>query len=393
MTIHKNAADFPRIEVKNAPEDAEVKTALAALTDAAEKAAKSTQERLDQIEAKVNRAAMGGDGETDPAEVKAARAEFNQFMRKGVQPAEGKAMSVGSDPDGGYMVPDVLASTMTRRAFDLSPIRQYARVVTISNDHFEEVADNDEADAGWATETVTNGETGTPQVAKFRVPVHYLEAEPKTTQQVLDDSAFNVETWLGSKVSNKFARTEAAAFISGNGAGKPRGFLTLTTGTADDDTRTWGQIQYVATGTDGALGTGAAHAADKLIDLQATMKADYRPGAIWLMNRRTAAAYRKVKTSQGDFVWQDSLQAGQPPQLLGHPVVLAEDMPSFTGTGEYPVAFANLGEGYTVVDRQGVTVLRDPFTSKGFVKFFTRKRVGGDVNNSEAIKLLKTSTN
>jgi len=295
-------------------------------------------------------------------------------------------MSTGSDPDGGYSVIPTLGARLNQRIVEISPMRQIARIEICSSDSFEELNDIGEAAAAWVGEAEARPDTATPQLGKLTVPVHELYAMPKVTQRLLDDSSLNLAAWLVAKCGQQFARKEGQAFITGDGILKPRGLLTYPTAAQDDDARPWGTIEHVASGADGAF--GEADAADKLVDLVYALKADYRPNAKWLMSRRTAATIRKLKADDDRFLWSDSLAAGQPDMLLGFPVVLDEQMPDIA-SGSLSVAFGDFSEGYLIADRQGLRLLRDPFTDKPHVRFYAYRRVGGGVANFEAVKLLK----
>jgi HK97 family phage major capsid protein len=315
---------------------------------------------------------------------------FNTFLRKGQEADliafERKAMTVGSDPEGGYAVPHELSQRIIIRQRDLTPLRQIATVMDVSSDALEMLSDRNEAEANWVAETASRAETATPALAKVRIPVHEISAQPKASQKLLDDAQINVEEWLAAKVAERFARREGDAFINGDGVSRPRGLLTYTTSANDDDTRSWGQVQYVASGAAG--GFAATNPADKLLDMVYKLKAAYLPKASWLMPRSVSAAIRKLKGGDGNYIWQVSLQSGQPPTLLGFPVVFSEDMPALTGNS-LSLAFGDFSEAYTIVDRTGIKLLRDPYTDKPNVKFYTTKRVGGDVVNFDAVKLMK----
>jgi HK97 family phage major capsid protein len=302
---------------------------------------------------------------------------------------ESKAMSVASDPDGGFTVYPELSAKITEKVFETSPFRPLARVVKIGSDALEELVDLTEPDAGWVSEIGSRDDTSTPTVGKARIPVHEIYAQPKVTQKLLDDSNIDIGAWLVAKIGKKFSRTETAAFFTGTGSGQPRGFLTYTSAATSDASRDWGVIEHLPTGVDGDF--AASHKGDKLIDLQALLKADYLANAVWLMNRRTAAIIRKFKDGQSNYLWERSTQAGQPNMLLGHPVVLCEDMPDIA-SDSYSVAFGDFQEGYTIVDRFGERIMPDPYTGKPYVKFYATRRVGGDVTNFESIKLLKFAT-
>ena len=266
-------------------------------------------------------------------------------------------------------------------------MRAIASVMTITADAVEGMLDLGEPAAGWVAEVEARAETATPQVGLWRIPVHELYAEPRVSQKLLDDASFDVESWLAQKVAEKFGRSENAAFVAGGGVGMPRGFTTYATAATADASRPWGTLQHVPTGTSGAF--AASNPGDVLIGLTYALKAGFRAGARFVMARATAAEVRKLKdTSSGQYLWQPGLAAGSPASLLGYPVVEAEDMPAI-GANSLSIAFGNFREGYAVVDRQGIRTLRDPYTAKPQVKFYTTKRVGGDVLDFDAIKLLK----
>ena len=315
-------------------------------------------------------------------EQKLAKQAFRKFMAKGAEKLsveEVKALSVGSDPDGGYLVLPEMSSEIVKKVYESSPMRQLASVATISSDQLEIIEDLDEVDASWVGETAARSETDTAQLKKIVIAVHELYAKPKATQKLLDDAMLNVEAWLAEKVADKFARSEATAFISGDGVGKPRGILSYAAGTS------FQQIEQIVSGSASAI------TADGLISLSYALKAAYKTGAAFMLKRATVAAVRKLKDSQNQYLWQPSLQLGQPDMLLGFPMYEADDMQA-EGANNLPIAFGNFKAGYQIVDRFGIRVLRDPFSSKPNVEFYTTKRVGGDVKNFEAIKLLKCST-
>lgn len=353
---------------------------------------------LMEVQAKLNRQALSGSKDKPKSEDEVEHERvFNTYLRKGrgkdvvekLIDLEQKTMQVSSDPDGGFFVTSDLSGRIVQKVFETSPMRSVAAQQTISTDALEGVIDNNEAGFGWVAETGARPATGTPQVGKWRIPVHEMYAMPEATQQLLDDASVNVEAWLSAKVSDKFMRAENNAFIVGNGVGKPRGFLDLTTAATADDTRAWGVLEHVVTGTSGGFGADP-NGSDKLIDLVHRLKSFYRTGAVWMMSRATLGAVRKLKAN-AEYIWLPSMTAAQNSQLLGYPVVEAEDMPA-VGANSLSIAFGNFGIGYQVVDRQGIRLLRDPFTNKPYIRMYTTRRVGGDVLNSEAIKLLKFST-
>lgn len=319
------------------------------------------------------------------------KAQFQQFLRKGqdqgLAEIERKALSVGSDPDGGYLVPHEMSERIVKRVEQMSPFRTVAASVQISTEAMEGLRDIDEAGAGWTTETGARAETSSPSLGKWRIPVAEMYAEPRATQTFLDDAAVDVDAWLSAKIADRFARLENAAFIAGDGVAKPRGFTSYPTAATPDATRTWGVFEHMATGANGTF--AASNPADVLFDAVEAMKPGYLAGASWIARRQVIAAIRKMKSAaDGSFLWQPGLQQGQPPTLLDVPVVTDEDMPALA-TGSLSLALGNFREAYQIVDRLGIRVLRDPYTAKPYVKFYATKRVGGDVVNFEAVKFIK----
>jgi len=337
------------------------------------------QGEIKAIQTAMNRPGQNGGGKEDLDEkAMKYKSAFNAYMRKG-NDAEIKALSVDSDPDGGYTVTPQVSAAVVKKVFESSPLRQLASVETISTDSLEILEDLDEASSGWVGEQQARTETNTPTLKKISIPVHELYAMPKATQKLLDDSAWNMEAWLADHVSRKFARDEATAFISGSGVLKPRGIITYASGTAFE------QIEQVISGH------ATLFTSDGLIDLQGALKEDYQANASWLMQRASMTAIRKLKNAvSGDYLWQPGLQANQPDLLLGKPVYLAADMEA-QAAGKLAAAYGDFREGYQIVDRIGIRVIRDVFTAKPFVLFYTTKRVGGGVKNFEALKLQKIS--
>lgn len=318
---------------------------------------------------------------------------FMNYITKGVESdlnaMQTKALEVISNPEGGFMVPPELSSRIVTRQFDTTPMRQLATVMSISSDAVEMLRDTNEPAASWISELGVPTDTADNGIGRIRIPVHELYAQPKATQKLLDDAIINVEEWLINKVAAKFARAENNAFIVGDGIGMPRGFTTYSANTTDDNSRAWGTLQYVPTGVNGAFASSSP--ADVLFDLMHKLRVGYHPKASWIMPRAVADMIRKFKenTTQA-YIWQPGLQQGQPATLLGFPITLGEDMPAVT-TGSFSLAFGNFEEGYTIVDRIGLRILRDPYTGAPFIKFRCTKRTGGDVVNFEAIKLLSFS--
>ena len=348
------------------------------------------QDEVSGVKAALRRPARGGAVQI-PAGDSEHKNAFLRYVTKGVEHElsglQTKDMEVIADPQGGYMVPVEMSDRIVTRQFDTTPMRQLATVMTISTEAVEMLRDTNEPTAQWISELGARTDTDQGPIGRIRIPVHELYAQPKATQKLLDDASINVEEWLVNRVADKFSRSENAAFVNGDGIGQPRGFLSYSTQAVADNARPWGVLEHVVTGTDGGFNTSSG--ADVLIDLMHKLRAGYLPKASWLMPRAVADMIRKFKenTTQA-YIWQPGLQAGTPATLLGHPIVLSEDMQT-VGAGSYSLGFGNFEEGYTIVDRIGLRVLRDPYTSAPFVKFRCSKRVGGDVVNFEAIKLLK----
>ena len=339
--------------------------------------------RVDQLETAFSRPAAGmeyGTALTNPVMTEHKEA-FQDYLRRGVEDdlshLERKALSASSDPDGGYLITPAMAETIVHKVFETSPMRHLASVEVISSDALEILEDTDEAAAGWTTETGAVSETATPDLGKKTIPVHELYAQPKATQKLVDDASIDIELWLSKKLTEVFSRKENTAFINGDGVGKPRGILTYADGT------NWGEIEQIDSGSSGNV------TSDKLVEMYYALKEEYAAHSTFLMNRSTAQQVRLLKESTTDqYLWQPGLQAGSPDTLLGVPVVQAADMEA-PAADSLSIALADFKRAYQIVDRTGIRVLRDPYTEKPFVKFYTTKRTGGDVVNFEAIKLMK----
>ncbi|WP_188064622.1 phage major capsid protein [Sphingobium sp. KCTC 72723] len=321
-------------------------------------------------------------GAVDPA-----RANFvDRYLRQGHEVGvELKSFSGASGGTGGYAVPREIDQLIGATLKGISPIRGVANVVRTGTAGYRKLVSAGGVVSGWASEVGARGETGTPSFNEIAPPSGELYANPAASQAMLDDAQFDVEGWLASEIAREFAVAEGAAFVTGNGVNKPKGFLTYTTTAEADAVRAFGSLQYVASGAAGAF---AASPQDRLIDLVQSLRSPYRQGAVFVMNSATLSVIRKMKTSDGAFLWQAGLAAGQPATLLGYPVVEAEDMPDIAA-GSLSIAFGNFQAGYVIAERSDTSILRDPFSNKPFVHFYAVKRIGGAVANSEAIKLMK----
>lgn len=350
---------------------------------------KMVNARMDAVEKKVNRPPIGG-GADDDDNPKAAeyKAALNTYLRRG-DDRELKAMSVDSDPDGGYAVQPTLSRQIFTVLRTLNPIRQFARVVNVGSDAYEEVQDRAQAaGANWVGEREARPATGTPQLAMLRIPVREIYAQPEISQKLLDDNAFDLENWLLGKLGEQFAISEAAAFTTGSSVTKPRGFTTYPTAATADSARAWGTFQHVGTGNSGDF--ASSNPADVLHDVVDSLAPAYLANARWFMPRTVRTKVRKFKDTTGDYLWQRGLQAGQPDTLLGFPVAIVDDMPAL-GAGSLSLAFGDMQRGYTIVQRKTIGTLRDPYSNKPLVRFYTTMRVGGDVADFNAIKFVKFS--
>ena len=312
---------------------------------------------------------------------------FNAYLRSGDDDGlrglviEEKGLTVASD--GGFLAAPQVAETVQNVLRSGASLRRLANVVAIESASYEVLVEKNEMGAGWATE-VAAAESAPSQIERISIPLHELSAMPKASQRLLDDAAFDVEAWLAERIADKFARSEAAAFITGDGVAKPKGILTYPT--ALNAAAGTDKIGVVETGTAGGFNPTAP--ADALIDLIYALGAEYRVNASFVMNSKTAAVIRKMKDGDGRFLWTDALAAGQVPQLLGYPVLISEDMPDI-GTDTLAVAFGDFRAAYTIVERPDLRVLRDPFSAKPHVLFYATKRVGGGVTDFRAVKLLQ----
>jgi HK97 family phage major capsid protein len=313
---------------------------------------------------------------------------FELYMRSGetsgLKALESKALSGGSGPDGGYLVTPATENEILRRMSQASPIRAIASVRQISTANFRKAYSTTGPGAGWVAETAAVPTTSSQQIVDLNFPAMELYAMPSATQTLLDDAAVNVEQWIASEVETVFAEQEGAAFVNGDGVTRPLGFQTPTK--VAQSAWVWGKLGYVATGTAGAFATAAP--SDALFDLIYALKAGYRQNARFVMNRKTQSVIRKMKTTTGEYLWQPPMIAGGQASLLNFPLVEAEDMPDIAA-GSTAIAFGNFERGYLIVDRIGVRVLRDPYSAKPYILYYTTKRVGGGVQDFDAIKFLK----
>jgi HK97 family phage major capsid protein len=406
-----------KIDAFGASIGTKIEAAQEAATKAAAEAAKAVDVRVDAVETAMRRSAVPGavpedakalreaavaftksaaalagrkvadvldDGDIDFEGYKAYRKNFGLYLRRderALSPDHWKALSSGSDPDGGYLIEPTVSARILAKIYESSPIRQLAAVETISGTELEIRVDHDEVDFEWVGETDLPNAGKTPQLGKKRIVAHTMAARPKATQQLLEDASVDVAAWLDNKVSAKFARGENAAFLLGSGRGMPRGLLTYPAGTSGET------VEQIATGS----ATGFTF--DGIINTIYALKEGYHSRATWLMQRASIGKVMLVKDGDNTFVFKNVLMPGArglETTLSGYPLRMAADVPA-VATNALCAVFGDIGAAYQIVDRLGVTTQRDPYTAKPFVEFYTRRRVGGDVVNFEAFKLMKAA--
>lgn len=347
------------------------------------------KKQLDTLETAVAQGQFPGGGKNELDRVKAQHKDaFAKFFRKG---AEGglrdlevqAGLSTLSDPDGGFLVPEDYEQAIDRVALSVSAMRRLATVRTIGTDTYKKLVNQGGASSGWVGEKGARAETNTPTLTEIAINTKEIYAMPAATQTLLDDSRVDIAGWLADEVSIEFSEQESEAFINGNGVEQPKGIAAYAM--AANSSYVWGKVGYITSGN-----ASLVNDLDKLIDLQHALKPVYRNGAAWLMNDATLATIRKMKDGDGNYIWVPGLKDGAPDTLLGKPVEIDDNVDDI-GTGKYPIFFANFKRAYLIIDRQGVRVLRDPYTTKPYVLFYTTKRVGGGIVMYEAIKALKVS--
>ncbi|WP_426043694.1 phage major capsid protein [Caulobacter sp. DWR3-1-2] len=339
------------------------------------------QKAIDDLNIKMaaQRAGAGSDLRT-PEQIEYAES-FNAHVRRGDISA---AMTRGSDPDGGYTAPIEWDRTITDKLKLISPIRDNATVQVISKAGFKKLFNDRAVGSGWVGETAARPATSTPQLSALDFVPGEIYSNAAASQQLLDDSEVDIETWLQNEIETEFARQEGIAFLSGDGVNKPFGILTYVTGAANAAKHPWGAIEVTNSGAAAAL-TG-----DGLQTIIYDLPAAFAANAKFYMNRQTASKARLLKDGQGNYLWQPSFQAGQPATLLGEAIVDTPDMPNVAAAA-VAALYGDMKETYLVIDRIGIRVLRDPYTNKPYVMFYVTKRVGGGVKNVQSMRALKVS--
>lgn len=353
---------------------------------------KNLEDELLELAKKSNRLPAPGFGSMrEDDEHKTA---FMSYLRSGQTKAldslrESKSLISGSDPDGGYLIPKQIDSLITKALRELSPMRQLARVVLAETADYSMVHSTGGTGYAWVGETESRPQTATPKFQEIKPPMGEIYSMPPITQRLLDDAGFDLENWLIEELTESFDAGEGAAFIIGDGLEKPRGLLTYDIASTADGVRSESEVQYVASGAAGDFAT--SYPADKLVKLVHALKPRYRNGASWLMNTNTLEAVRIMKDGQNNYIWRAGIEADKPGTLLGYPVYEDENMPEI-GANSLSIAFGNFQRAYTIVDRNTL-MLRDPFTAKPYVLFYTSRRVGGAIRDFRAVKLMKFASN
>ncbi|UOP05330.1 phage major capsid protein [Conchiformibius kuhniae] len=383
--LAKLAKGIEEFKTEKTQEIADLQAKLAKTADS--ESVQSLTEKLTAAEAALNAlneqfaAAQlnGGTGKPDKDAQAHAEAVL-AFMRRGEERAE---LKKSDSANGGYLVPDEWDRSITDKLQEFSPLRRIFHVQTVSTPHFEKLYNLHGATSGWVGEEDARNNTNTPTFKQLKFETGEIYANPAATQQILDDAEINLEKFLAEEVQAEFSLQENKAFISGDGEkGKPFGLLTYVEGATNANKHPFGAIKTVKSGSANGL------TADSIIDLVYDLPAKFSQGAVFIMNRKTLAAVRKLKDSTNNYLWQPSLQTGQPSTLLGYPCYEVAEMPDVAANA-LPIAFGDMKRAYMVLDRKGVSILRDPYTRKPFVQFYTTKRTGGGVNNPEAVRLLK----
>ncbi len=364
-----------------------IHASLGALEGAFQEFKSNQENKFQQLQTAMRRPVIAGEAKSVSGQDRNVKDAFMNYVCKGIEAPlnfEQKSLTSVNDASGGYLIPHPMVEMIHGTVGRISPMRSLARMTTISTDTLELLLDKGETDVGWVAETADRPETSTPELSKLRISVHQIYAKPRASQKLLDDASFDVEHWLADKIAQKMCRSENHAFINGDGNGKPKGFLTYPTVALGKGE--WGKFESISTGEDGALVDS-----DVLLETCHSLRPEYLAGAVWMMSRSAMAAVRRLRDqSSGDYLWQPGLLAGAPDTLLGYPVVIAEDMPTLVaGVPSQSMAFGNFYQGYQIVDRSGMHILRDPYSAKPYVEFYATKRVGGDVINFDAIKIVR----
>ena len=308
-------------------------------------------------------------------------------------------VSVGTPSDGGYALPEVIDRNIAEKIVDISPMRQIVDVRSASTTDYKILVNVHGGGYEWVGENDTRNETSTPQLAEVSPTFGTIQSYMFATEESLNDLFVNVQSWIESEAALQHAKAEGISVISGNGTKKPTGILNATpeaVGDEDSPARTFGSVQFLPTGVADGFGTLAVtspfhYPGDVLLDTVYSIKAQYRAAARWVMNKSTLSTLRKIKDSEGNYIWSPGLAMGQPSTLMGYAVTEAEDMADIAANA-FPVMFGDFREGYCLVDLVGTRITIDPYTTPGKVKFYVRRRIGGKIKNDDAIRAIKCAT-
>ncbi len=362
---------------------------IVARQDAADQALGALRSDVEEVKGRIERAArQSGRPALDGSAMASPELKgfVDGYLRLG-RTAELKSVTGAVAADGGFAVPREIDEMIAAQLKTISPIRSVAQIVQTGTAGYRKLITNSTANSGWVSETGARPETLTSKFMEIVPPMGELYANPSASQAMLDDAGFDLEAWLADEIATEFARAEGAAFVNGSGTNQPKGFLQQPTALTTDAARAFGTLQHVVT----ANATGFDTTPElKLIDLVHALRAGHRQGAVFVMNTKTLAAVRKFKAADGSFLWQPGIFENAPARLLGYPVIEAEDMPDIAANA-LPIAFGNFRNGYIIAERKATSILRDPYTNKPYVNFYATKRIGGQVLDSDAIKLLKIS--
>ena len=307
---------------------------------------------------------------------------------------EVKDVSIGTTTAGGFALPEEIS-----RAIDVLVLKQSAIVANVKNvqvgtQDYKELVTQLDNTAAWSTETGSRSATTTPQLRERAPTWGELYALPKASNWSLEDLMFNVEQWLMDASAEQFAYALSTAIYNGNGSGKPTGMFNGAPVTTDDyasPERAHAVLEYIPITSPSSPFTSSGLTAKTLIDLVYQLRAPYRNGAQFAMNSVTQGHVRKMTDSQGQFLWQPSLQMGQPDRLLGYPVFTWEDLGNPTTGNAYAAVFGDFRRAYTLATRSGIQIIRDQVTAPGFTNFYVSRRYGGCVTNNNAVKVAKVA--
>lgn len=360
---------------------------LAAQLAESKAAQDALKERVAQMEVKASRPGLAGKAGSATPEAKA----FGDYLRKGSEGLELKAMTASQGADGGYAVLPDMAEGIQARMRLSSPVRMVAGVVQIEGGSYTILSERGDGGVAWSNETSDSEETATPTIDRISIPLDELSAMPKVSQRLLDDAMFDVEAFLTGRIADRFARAEASAFVSGNGNGKPKGFLAYASNGTADASRAAETLQYHVTGVSGAFAADPA-GGDALIQVFHKLHPSYQANAAWMMNGNTLAAVASLKDQSG-YLWRQILNGDGSviTTIMGKPAYQADDMPN-VAANSLSIAIGDFQRGYTIVDGAVMTILRDPYSAKPHVLFYATKRVGGGVSDFDAIKFVKFGT-